>query len=117
MSLENLQGFRNEVVTFKATTSSVEEGKLVRPNAEGVAVCATEGELFMGKVLSRRGNYASILMGGIITMPYTGNSMGIGYQRLVSGANGASVKIDETNGRHMLILAMDEDAETVDILL
>lgn len=94
----------------------IEDGALVKVSANGtVATCAAD-EVFCGVVAARgRDKKAcSVQLGGFVTLAYTGTPT-LGYCALA--ANGAGGVKDSADGRECLVVAKDETAGTVTIML
>lgn len=98
-------------VTF-ARNAGVEMGQVCKISGNGqVAKCA-DGDQFCGAVLTARGDYAGVCLSGFVTAAYTGTAPTVGYAALsADGAGG--VKVDATNGRQILVAAVDTAQKTV----
>lgn len=94
----------------------LEDGALVKLSANGtVAACAAD-EVFCGVVAarSRDGKACSVQLGGFVTLACTGAPT-LGYCALAADGTGG-VKVSE-GGRACLVVARDETAGTVTVML
>ena len=72
-------------------------------------------EAFVGIIASVRGNIASVIMRGLVTVGYSGNMPSIGFTALVADGTG-KVKMGES-GNTYAIVAVDTNAKTVTFLI
>ena len=111
----NFNGFDEKVLTFECDTE-INAGTPVKISANGkVAACAA-GDRFIGIALGSRGGYASVMVGGFITLPYTSTAPATNYAKLVADGNGG-VKVDATNGTEAVVISVDTTEKTVGFIM
>lgn len=101
-----------------AATLVVENGRIgavCKMIHNGSVTACNSGDDFIGVVESYRGGYGSILVEGFTEVDYTGTAPGLGYVKLVADGYGG-VKTND-NGRHILVVWVDEDKKTAVIKL
>lgn len=94
----------------------IEDGALVKVSANGTVAACEADEAFCGVVAacSRDKKACSVQLGGFVTLAYTGTPA-LGYCALAADGTGG-VKNSE-GGRACLVVAKDETAGTVTIML
>lgn len=108
-------GFDEKVLTFECDTE-INAGTPVKISANGkVSVCAA-GDRFIGIALGTRGGYASVLVGGYITLSYTSTAPTTNYTKLVADGNGG-VKVDATNGTEVIAICVDTTEKTIGFIM
>lgn len=110
-----LVGFNTKDVTFY-TTASFSTGHPVIVNDENSISKAEADTPFCGFVSAVNGNYASVTMSGYVKVRYTGTNPSVGYNLLSSNGT-TGVKIDTENGRQILVVGVDTQNRTAEILL
>ena len=111
----NFNGFNEKVLTFECDTE-IGAGSPVKLSANGkVSVCSA-GDRFVGICLGTRGGYASVLVEGYITLPYTGTAPTVNYVKLVADGNGA-VKVDASNGGEVVAVCVDTTEKTIGFIM
>ena len=111
----NFNGFDEKVLTFECDTE-ISAGTPVKSSANGkVSVCAA-GDRFIGIALGTRGGYASVLVGGYITLSYTSTAPTTNYTKLVADGNGG-VKVDATNGTEVIAISVDTTEKTIGFIM
>lgn len=106
-------GFNSNCVTFK-TAVELKNGCAVKiSESDTVAACA-DGESFCGFVMNADNGYACVQLSGAVKVKYSGNTPVLGYETLA--CDGEGVKVSE-NGREYLVVAVDENNETVTFLM
>lgn len=86
-------------------------------SAEGnntVAISADE-QLITGVAAAVRGEYVSVIIRGIVTLPYTGSAPGVGYCPLVGDGNGGVKYL--LDGINYHVLEVNTSAHTVTFIL
>lgn len=111
----SFEGIGQWSATF-ACDAGVQQGQVVKISGNGqVAKCA-DGDAFCGVVntVGRDGAACSVVLGGMVTVSYTGSAPALGWSGL--NADGDGVKADDS-GRAYLVAAVDEAAKTVSFVL
>lgn len=111
----NFNGFNEKVLTFECDTE-INAGTPVKITANGkVSVCAA-GDRFIGIALGSRGGYASVMVGGYVTLHYTSTAPTTNYAKLVADGNGG-VKVDATNGTEVVAISVDTNEKTIGFIM
>ena len=71
---------------------------------------------FFGICTSVKGKYATVAVSGVVTVPYSGSSLTLGYNTLSSDGNG-KVKVDMNGDDYFVVFDIDEENKLVTILL
>ncbi len=107
-------GFNTKEVTLSAS-ENVKAGNAVGlMDAVTVTVPQAE-EAFCGVCVAVRNGHASVVLTGHTVASYSGPAPEIGYCKLACDGNGG-VKVSE-NGREYLVVEVDENEKTVDIIM
>ena len=109
------EGMGQWAATFAC--GDVTAGQVVEVAAEdSVQACATGGA-FAGVVLVKAANSdaCTVVLGGAVEVSFSGSAPAVGWQKLSADGNGG-VKVD-ANGREYLVLAADDAAMSVVIVL
>ncbi len=106
-------GFNSNAVTFKAT-ESIENGCAVKISESNTVTPCANGDVFCGFVLNGENGYASVQLCGAVTSTYSGSAPKTGYEMLVSDGKGVKASAD---GREYLVVAVDENSQTVTFLM
>ena len=96
-------------------TGNLAAGDPCTINTSGAAKPSVTGERICGVVAGTRGGFASVIVEGFVTLPYTGTAPACGYTKL-SAAGGGKVQKD-TSGTEYAVFAVDTAAGTVTFLL
>ena len=99
----NFAGYREHVLTFERD-KSVAVGDLVKMASSGKVTKVSDGDLFIGKCLAIRGDFAAIQVDGYIEETKFGK-IDVGYNNLV--AESVGVKTDSA-GICKLVIYSDE---------
>ena len=111
----SFNGFDERVLTFECDTE-INAGTPVKISANGkVSVCAA-GDRFIGICLGTRGGYASVLVGGFITLHYTSTAPTTNYAKLVADGNGG-VKVDAAGGTEVVAISVDTNEKTIGFIM
>ena len=105
---------RETYVTF-AAASGLAVGDLCKPTANGTVGACEEDDEFIGVVGSVRNGVAGVVMGGFVTLPYSGTAPSLGYNLLLADGDGG-VAVGET-GRSCCVVELDTTAKTVGLFL
>lgn len=111
----SFEGIGQWSATFACT--DVQEGQVVKISGSGeVGKCAA-GDGFCGVVntVGRDGMACGVVMGGMVTVPYTGSAPALGWSGLAANGEGG-VKADGA-GMKYLVAAVDEAAKNVTFVL
>ena len=92
------------------------EGHVVKMGSSGTAAACSAGDEFCGVVLKGGREACTVQLGGLATLGYTGTAPAVGYAQLEADGSGG-VQTAETGGQTMLVVAVDETAETVTVKL
>lgn len=107
-------GFNSKEITLHAD-EGVKEASTVAFADDSTVKTAASGEIFCGICTKIRNGLASVAFAGHTTVPYSGTTPSLGYQKLSADGNGA-VKADE-NGKHFLVVYVNEEDKTLDIIM
>jgi hypothetical protein len=111
----SLNGYGENTATFEAD-SAVTAGIPVKMTGNGTVGACLEKDKFCGVVLSVRGGYAAVQLGGYARVLYSGSTAPVvGYQML-SGTGDGKVQVEAT-GRSILVTDVDTAAKTCGIIL
>lgn len=107
-------GFNTKEITLHAD-ESVKEGAAVVFADDSTVKAAAAGEILCGICTKIRNGLASVVFAGHVTVPFSGTAPSLGYCKLSADENG-SVKTDD-NGKHFLVVYVNEADKTVDIIM
>lgn len=110
----SFKGFNEQVITFR-TDSELETGTLVKMSDSATVEACEAGDLFIGVVVTSRGNIAAVQTGGYVSLPYSGATPELGITA-VSAADDKAAQAD-ANGRTVTVIELDTTNETAGILL
>ena len=113
--ITQLDGFNINEATFY-TDGDLKPGMAVDIGDGFTAIVPREGTPIVGVCTSVRGNYASVALTGVVTVPYTGSGITVGYCKLSAAANGA-VKADTSSMKAYLVLEVDSYEKLITIML
>ena len=118
----SFHGIGQWFVTFLAPavgegeTCKTVEGTVVKIGGQGTVAACSAGDAFCGVIVAGgKDGLCSVQMGGFATLPYTGTAPALGLTALAADGSGG-VKSLET-GKEYWVVASDETAQTVTILL
>ena len=111
----SFEGIGQWSATFACT--DVQEGQVVKISGNGEVGKCADGEAFCGVVntVGRDGEACGVVLGGMVTVPYTGSAPALGWSGLAADGNGG-VKADSA-GAEVLVAAVDESAMNVTFVL
>ena len=100
-------GEKTVVTMASGLTRGTDEGKPVKISASNTVALAGDNELFHGivKTIEKDGK-CGVALDGVQTVPYSGTAPGLGLIKLEADGAG-NVKVDATNGREHVVLAVD----------
>lgn len=110
-----IKGFETKEVTLFCDDSVNTNSVVMLTSAYTVSLPA-DGEPFCGLCTNITDSFASVVLKGVTDVPYSGSAPSVGYVRLSSDGAGA-VKVDDTNGREYLVIAVNSETKTLEILL
>ena len=111
----NLNGFNTKEITLY-TEENVKPGMPVMLTENYSAILPAAGSRFIGICTSVRGNYISVAVTGVVTAPFTGSGLNIGYAKVSPDGNG-KIKSDSTSGTEILVLEVNEYEKLVTFIL
>ena len=97
--------------------ADVQEGQVVKISGSGEVGKCAGGEGFCGVVntVSRDGEACGVVLGGMVSVPYSGSAPAPGYTGLsADGAGG--VRVDGSGRKHW-VAAVDESGKCVTLIL
>lgn len=111
----SFEGIGQWSATF-ACGDEVQQDQVVKVNGNGQVGKCADGDAFCGVVsaVGRDGAACSVVLGGMVTVSYTGSAPALGWSELSADGNGG---IKSGGGRMMLVAAVDEAAKTVTFAL
>lgn len=111
----SFEGIGQWSATFACT--DLQEGQVVKISGNGEVGKCADGEAFCGVVntVGRDGEACGVVLGGMVTVPYTGSAPALGWSGLAADGNGG-VKADSA-GVKVLVAAVDESAMNVTFVL
>lgn len=109
----SFEGIGESVVTLHSAGNTA--GKCVKLSANKTVAACAAGDGVAGLSLADNGGFASVQLGGVVTVPYTGTAPVAGFKILVADGTGG-VKT-ATSGSEYLVLDVDSTAKTVTFIL
>ena len=108
------EGIGQWAATFAC--SDVAEGQVVKISGNGEVAACAEDDNFCGVVISvgRDGQACAVAMGGMVTVPYTGDAPALGWCGLIGDGNGG---VKAGNGYEYMVVDMDKSGKTVTFVL
>lgn len=104
----DFKGYNEKVLTFECDNTVTEKNQWVQLSENGKVSAATVNSPLVGVTVNVRGGYCGVMLGGVVTMPKSGD-INLGYSKLVYTDAGIS---QNTDGREHLVLAVTEDNVT-----
>ncbi len=104
----------NETTLY--TEADIKAGMSVELDSDGKAVIAGSNSRFIGICTKAEGNYISVALTGIVTVPYTGSAPSIGYE-LLSGDGNGNVKFNGGSEVDHLVLSVNTEDKLVTFML
>ena len=112
----SFNGIGDKLVTF--LSNGAEKGQVVKVSGEGaVAPCENDG-VFDGVAVLADGGYAGVRLRGFVDVAYSEDSEApkVGHNTFVADGNGG-VRVDKTNGKDYLTVAVDTVNRVATILM
>lgn len=112
----SFEGIGQWAATFSCSTD-VAAGQMVKISGNGEVAACADGEDFCGAAASvaRDGAACSVVLGGMITAPYTGTAPALGWSGLA--ANGTGGVKTAAGGREYLVADVNAAGMTVTFAL
>lgn len=110
-----LDGFNVKEITLY-TESDIAPGSPVTVGENMTAVVPGNNNAFLGICTAKKGNYVSVAVSGMVTAPFTGSDIELGYNYLASDGNG-KLKFDLSATIETFVLSIDEKNKLATILL
>ena len=99
------------------TNEDIKAGMTVELDTDGNAIMAQTNSRFIGVCTKADGNYISVALTGIVTVPYTGTTTpSIGYELLAADGNG-NVKFNSGSEVDHLVLSVNTEEKLVTFML
>ena len=108
----SFEGIGEKLVTFIG--KDVKTGDAVKVTDAGTVSACPEGEGFDGFVAGLSGEYAGVIIGGAVTVPYSGGAPGFGSTELCADGNGG---VRSGKGVKCLVVDVDKTGETVTFIM
>ncbi len=108
-------GFNTKDVTL-TSSGTISVGQPVVINSNNTVAKASADAKFCGFASAVNGKNVSVTVAGYVKVRYTGTAPTHGYCNLSSNGT-TGVKIDDTNGRLLLVVGVDTVNKTVEIIL
>lgn len=109
----SFEGIGELIATFY--NNGAENGYPVKLSAGGEVTSCASGERFMGIAVAPGGEYTGVVIGGCVTLPYSGAAPAVGHSKLSADGSGG-VKADSA-GTEYVVLDVDTIGKTVCIIL
>jgi hypothetical protein len=111
----SFEGIGQWAATF-GCDGDVTEGQVVKISGNGAVSACASGDAFCGVAVSvgRDGGACSVVLGGLVTVPYTGTAPGLGWVKLAADGNGG---VSAGQGRERLAVDVDTAGQTVTFAL
>ncbi len=110
-----LDGFNTKEITLY-TEADIKPGMPVMLAENYSAGIPAAGSRFIGVCTSARGRYVSVALTGVVTVPYSGSGIKIGYSPLTCDGNG-KLKHDANGSAEFLVFEVNEYDNLVTFLL
>ncbi len=112
----SLQGFGQKTATFLTSTTDLVAGEPVMMDTSYTVKRATAGQFVIGVCSHSNGSYASVILNGVVEVPYSGSSPTLGlYGLCCDGAGG--VKADSDPLFYYKILNIDSTNKILTLIL
>lgn len=104
----------NETTLY--TESDIKAGMTVELDSDGNAIVASENSHFIGVCTKAKGNYVTVALTGVVTVPYTGSAPSTGYDILAADGNG-NVKFFGAGDSEYLVFNVDKEKHLATFML
>ena len=111
----NLNGFNVKEITLYAD-GNIQPGMAVSVKENHTAAIPSANERFAGICTAVRGGYVSVALTGILTVPYSGTGISVGYNPVTADGNGY-IKFNVSSSEEFLVFDIDETEHLMTILL
>lgn len=111
----SFEGIGAVVATF-AAEDDVTNGALVTMASSNTVEDCDAGDDFCGVAMTPVEGFCAVQIAGLATVSYSSTAPTVGYASLVADGSGG-VKVDATNGRAYLVIAVDTTNATVTVRL
>ena len=113
----SFDGIGERAMTFIA--DGVKAGDAVKVTGAGTVSACEEGEGFDGFASGTRGEYAAVVLGGAVTVPYSGTAPAFGRVGLFANGDGGVTVTGGKNavGGEYLVVDVDTVGETVTFIM
>ncbi len=113
----SFDGIGERAMTFIA--DGVKAGDAVKVTGAGTVSPCLAGEGFDGFASGTRGEYAAVVLGGAVTVPYSGTAPGFGRVELFADAGGGVTVsgAKDAEGGTYLVVDVDTVGETVTFIM
>lgn len=112
----SFDGIGQWAATFTCA-KDIAEGEMVKVSENGAVTACADGDKFAGQaaVVGRDGAACSVVLGGMVTVPYTGSAPALGWSNL--SANGTGGVKTAASGREHLVVDVDATGMLVTFVL
>ncbi len=110
-----LNGFDVKEVTLY-TTDAIKPGMAVMLEENYTAKVPIANSRFIGVCTAVRGDYVSVALTGVVTVPFSGTDISVGYNNLSADGNGY-LKLNLSSSYEYLVLEVDEAQKLMTIML
>ena len=107
------KGFNEGLITMNYVSG--EEGNVVTITENFKCSAAADGDSLLGILVNSRGKIASVQIMGFAKVKYTGTAPTLGVAGVAADGNGG-IKVS-SNGRQVLVISVNTDKNTAEIIL
>ena len=108
----SFEGIGENLVTFIGR--DVKPGDPVKVSDAGTVSACAAGEAFDGFVAGLSGDYAGVILGGAVSVPYSGSAPGFGSVELCADGNGG---VRSGSGSRCLVVDVDDVENSVTFII
>ena len=109
-------GLNLKEITLYTESENLKEGMTVSLDSNGKAVLSISNTRFIGICTKVNGNYITVAVSGVVTVPYTGQISTYGYEFLSADGSG-NIKFNATGETEYLIFDIDEENHLITFML
>ena len=113
--IKNINGLCTKEITLYAK-DDVKPGMAVEIQESYTVGIPGVNSRFFGVCTGINGNYATVAISGIVTVPFSGANIDLGYNTLAGDGTG-KVKLDMNGDDYMVVLDIDDENKLITILL
>ena len=110
-----LNGLYNTEITLY-TTDNIKPGMAVKFNDDKSVSPVGKFDSFIGICTASRGNYVTVAVSGIVTVPYTGTAPELGHSTISGGAEGYLI-YDLDGDYKYIVLDVNEEKNLFTVIL